>query len=359
MARVVGEAAIELARLADVVEHEHAAGDVSRAVADGSRGTFHIQLVAVAADQQHRPHGLDRTDAPDGDAQGILERLAGLLVKSAEDLLDRSAHRVLETPARQLLGNRIDVVDGRVGIRRDDPVADRLQRDLRALLLSEQRFFVELTLGDIELDAHQAQQPPVLVDARRGAADDPTPFAIAVTHPMGAFEDRRLTGDVVAYRRLHARQIVRMHQTAPVRRAAHILIRVAEHGLPARREVDLVAFHVEVPQAVIGGGLGKIGALLELGEARFDADALEARGQARADELHQQLHVHVPGPTRQGVCQAQKPRGLALDTQRNKERRPQLQLREALRLRRLLLAGRAGITQLGEAQMIEAPLEPG
>ena len=53
-----------------------------------------------------------------------------------------------------------------LGIGRDDAVTDRLQRDLGALLLAKQRLLVELALGDVELDAHQAQQAAVPVDAR-------------------------------------------------------------------------------------------------------------------------------------------------------------------------------------------------
>src|SRR5579862_7293362 len=49
VARVVGEAPVELARLADVVEHEDAAGDVPLAVADRRRGALDIERVAVAA----------------------------------------------------------------------------------------------------------------------------------------------------------------------------------------------------------------------------------------------------------------------------------------------------------------------
>ena len=58
------------------------------------------------------------------------------------------------------------------------------------------------------------------------------------------------------------------------------LIAVAEHRLPARREIDLVALDVEVPEPVVGGGLAEAGALLELGEALLDAHALEAGGEA-------------------------------------------------------------------------------
>ncbi len=78
-------------------------------------------------------------------------------MESAEDLFDRPPLAILEPPARERLGNRIQIVDDALGIGGDDAVADALQRDLRALLLAEQRFLVELALGDIELDADEAQ----------------------------------------------------------------------------------------------------------------------------------------------------------------------------------------------------------
>ena len=176
---------------------------------------------------------------------------------------------------------------------------------------------------------------------------------------MDAFEHGRLAGDVIADRSLNARQVVRMHEAAPVRRAAHVVIAVAEHRLPARREVDLVAFDVEVPQAVVCGGLRERVALLELGESRLDADALETGGEARADELQHQLEVHVPRATRQSVREAEDAGGLALDAERDQQCRTDLQLREATGLSELLLPRRAGVAQLGKAQVIEPGLQPG
>ncbi len=109
-------------------------------------------------------------------------------MKRAEDFFDGPTHRILETPARQFLGHGIDVIDGRVGIRRDDAIADRLQGDLRAFFLSEQRLFVQLALGNVELNADESQQPTVLVHTGRGATDDPAPLAIAVPHAVSAFK---------------------------------------------------------------------------------------------------------------------------------------------------------------------------
>ena len=280
MRGVIREAAVELAALGDVMEHEHAAGHRARAIADRRRGALDVQLVAVATDQQHRAHALDRARAADRHAQRILERLAGLFVERAVDLFDGPAHRVFEAPAGELLGHGIDVVHRGVRIGRDHAVTDGLQRDLRALLLAEQRFFVELAFGDVELDTDQAQQAPMFIHARLGAAHHPAPVAVAVLHAMHGFENRRLAGDVIADRALHARHVFGMHQAAPVGRIELRVDRIAQHLLPARREMDFVALDVEVPEAVVGRALGELEAFFELVQALFDAQASRGRRPA-------------------------------------------------------------------------------
>ena len=205
MTRVIGQLAIQLAALADVVEHQHAARHVARAVANRRGAALDVQLVAVATDQQRRPHGLDRARAPDRDRQRILQRLAGFLVEAAEDLVDDATLRMLEAPAGQLLGDRIQIFDAALRVGGDDAVADRLQRDLRAFLFLEQRVFEQLALGHVEVDADDAARAALLVDARLGAADDPQPHAVAMSQAMHAFEQRLLAGEMIAQRRVHAR----------------------------------------------------------------------------------------------------------------------------------------------------------
>ena len=61
-----------------------------------------------------------------------------------------------------------------------------------------------------------------------------------------------LARDVVADQRLHARHVVAVHEPAPVGRDVRVVLVVAEHLAPARREVDRVVLDVEVPQAVVG-----------------------------------------------------------------------------------------------------------
>src|SRR6202011_1820791 len=98
----------------------------------------HVQLIASPPDEQHRSYRLDGPDTPNRDAQWIFERFARLFVECPEDLFDGSAHGIFQSPARQLLCDRIDVVDCRMSISRDDAVTDRLQGDLRALLFAEE-----------------------------------------------------------------------------------------------------------------------------------------------------------------------------------------------------------------------------
>ena len=56
-----------------------------------------------------------------------------------------SSHR----PAREAFGHGIQVVDARAGVGADHRVADRLQRDLGAILLREHRLLGALALGDV------------------------------------------------------------------------------------------------------------------------------------------------------------------------------------------------------------------
>src|SRR5690606_27773637 len=190
--RVIGKLAIELAALAHVVEHQHAAGDVAGSVANRRGAALDVQLVAVAADQQRRTHRLDGARAANGDRERILERLARFFVEAAEDLVDHPSLRMRQAPAGPLLGDRIQIFDAALRVGRDDAVTDRLQRDLRALLFLEQRFLEQLALGDVQIDAYDAARAPVLVEPRLRAAHDPQPPAVAMLEPMHALEDRFL-----------------------------------------------------------------------------------------------------------------------------------------------------------------------
>ncbi len=353
MARVVGELAVQLAALAHVVEHEHAAGDGPGTVADRRGRALDVHLVAVALDEQRRAHGLDGAAAADRHRERVLERLAGLLVEPAEDVVDVPALGFLEAPAREVLRDRVQVLDGQVLVGRDHAVADRLQRDLRAFLLLEERVLVELALGDVELDADQAPEPPGAVDARLGAAHHPAPLAVAVAHPVHALEHRRLAGDVVADLRLYARHLVRVDQAAPVGVHVRVVLVEAEHLAPARREIDGVVLDVEVPQSVVRRRQRECGAFLDLAEVARDAQALEAAGEARTDQLQQQVQVRVPPVARLRGTQRHEPVDPAVQRQAADEQRAHAKLGETGGIGRQLAARRERVAQLDDAQVLE------
>jgi hypothetical protein len=155
-------------------------------------------------------------------------------VKAAEDLVDYAPLRVLQPPTRQLLGDRIEIFDAALRIGSDDAVADRLQRDLRALLLLEQRVLEQLALGYVQIDADDAMSTALLVDPGLRATHHPQVHAIAVTQPVHALEQRLDAGEVIAQRCTHALEVVRMHQLLPIGQRLDLIVAVAEHRLPAR-----------------------------------------------------------------------------------------------------------------------------
>ena len=108
---VVTQAPVQLARFGDIVEYQHAAGGAGSAVADRRRRALDIEFIAVAPDQQHRPHRLNGARATNRHSQWIFQRFAGLFVESAENLLHGFAHGVLKPPAGEILGHWVDVVD--------------------------------------------------------------------------------------------------------------------------------------------------------------------------------------------------------------------------------------------------------
>ena len=333
VARVVRELAIQLAALADVVEHQHAAEHIAGAVANGRGAALDVQLVAVAPDQQRRPHALDRARAPDRNRQRILQRLAGLLVEAAEDLVDDAALRVLQAPAGELLRHRVEILDAALGVGRDHAVADRLQRDLRAFLLLEQRVLEELALGDVQVDADDAMGAPLLVDARLRAADDPQPHAVAVPQPVHAFEQRLDAREMIAQRAADALQVVGMDELLPVGQRLDLVVAVAEHRFPARREVRGLAIEVEVPQAVVRAVQRERVALFDLLQVPLVAHALDAGGVAGAEQLQHQVQVRVPAVARQRRAERDEAARAALRREADDQRRADAQRRQLRRLR--------------------------
>ena len=213
-------------------------------------------------------------------------------MEAAEDLVDRSPDRVVQLPARELGRDGVQVLDASLGVGRHDAVADRLQRDLRAFLLAEQRLFVKLALRDVGLDADETPQALVLVEAALHAALDPPPLAARVLHSVHAFEELDATLEMLAQLILHLRKIVRMHEQPPLRNFH--AVGIAEHRAPARREVHRIVADVVVPEPVVRRVRDEAIALLDGEEILEQLDALETAPNAHPDELQREMQIRAP-----------------------------------------------------------------
>jgi hypothetical protein len=275
-------------------------------------------------------------------------------VEAAEDVVDVPALSLLEAPAGEVLCNRVQVLDDEVRVGRDHAVTDRLQRDLRALFLLEQGVLVELALRDVEFDADQSPQAPARIHARLGAAHDPAPLAVRVAHPVHALEHRDLARDMVADERLDARHVVPVHESPPVRGHVRVVLVVAEHLAPARREIDRVVLDVEVPEPVVRGWQRQVVALLEPAEVAVDAKSLEAGGETRPHQLQQQVQVRVPAVARLRRAQRHEAADATVQRKSTDQQGSDAEFRETRGVRRLFPAGRQRVPELDDPQVLEA-----
>src|SRR5690606_7521261 len=356
VARRIRQPPVQLARLADVVKHEHAARDVAERIADRRGGALDVELVAVTANQECRPHRLRGAVAAHRDGDRVLDGLARLLVEAAEDLVDLPAHGIVELPAGQLLGDGVQVLHTALGVRRHDAIAYRLQRDLRALLLAEQRLFVELALRDVRLDADQPPQPAVLVDPALHAALHPAPLAVRMPHPMHALEELGLALEMLTDLRLHACHVVRMDEKAPLR--DRLVLRVTEHRPPARREVHRVVADVVVPEAVVRRVRDEAIALLDRHEVLLETDPLEAARAAHADQLQREVQIGVPVRARGRRADAEHPAEALAEVEADHEDRADVEARELLRVAALRERRVRGVLDLEQPQMLEPAADP-
>ena len=110
---------------------------------------------------------------------------------------------------------------------------------------------------------------PVVVAHRDAAGEHPAVAAVAVLDPVLGLEVLGGAVEVALERLGEPGAVVGVHAAQPLaRRVADVGLRVAEHRLPARGEVQPVGAHVPVPQAVVGALQRERVALLGLGQAR-------------------------------------------------------------------------------------------
>jgi hypothetical protein len=70
-------------------------------------------------------------------------------------------------------------------------------------------------------------------------------------HPVYRLEKLCLAFKVLTHSRLHASDIIRVHQVVPVEFDVFLFRIVAKHGFPAPRQIDALCLAVKIPNPVI------------------------------------------------------------------------------------------------------------
>ena len=145
-----------------------------------------------------------------------------------------------------------------------------------------------------------------------------------------------------------------MHQPPPVRRHVRVVLVVAQHLAPARREIHRVVFDVEIPQAVVGRGQRERRALLDLGQVALHPQALEPGGEAGADQLQHQVQVGVPAITaRLRRHQRHEAADTVVQRQPAHQRRAHVEAGQALGIDGVIPARLERVADLRQAQVFE------
>ena len=225
----------------------HALGDQRRLVHVRHAVEQHRELVAAeAGDGVRRPDG--RLQPPgDGDQQPVSHLVAERVVDEleaveVEEQDRRGGGRVGALGAADRL---VEPVEEQHAVRQ---AGERVvQRVVLEALLGP------LAVGDVGLAADDPQRSVLRVPDRHPAREHPAVGAVAVLDPVLVLEVVRRAGQVGVERLRERGAVVRVHAPEPLAAGvAELGLRVAEHRLPARGEVQPVLAHVPVPQPVVG-----------------------------------------------------------------------------------------------------------
>ena len=135
--------------LADVMKYHDRADDVADAVANRCRRVLDSDLVAIAGDQDGIILERNHTAFLQAAHDGVLDSRPRMLIDDRHDVAGRFTARAAHVPTREVLGDRVDVVDPAIGVGRDDAITDGLQGHLGAFLFLEDSRLRLLAIGDV------------------------------------------------------------------------------------------------------------------------------------------------------------------------------------------------------------------
>ena len=152
----IGHSQGRFANRAHVVKDHDGTGDLSMTVVYGCRRVFDRQFVSVTADQRAIWRQTHRFVFSNGECHGVARWLARSAVDDSEYFLEWMACSLLLRPAGQSFGNDIEIGYAACHVSAYDRIANRIEGDLCALFLLEQRACVGTTL-DHTGDRHGPQ----------------------------------------------------------------------------------------------------------------------------------------------------------------------------------------------------------
>src|SRR5690606_12321714 len=174
--------------------------------------------------------------------------------------------------------------------------------------------------------------------------------------PMQALEQLGLTLEMLANLRLHARHVVRMDEEPPF---GHLLVlAVAEHRTPARREIHRVVANVVVPETVVRGVRHEPVALLDGQQIFSEPNALDAARAAHADQLQREMKIRAPVRVRRRAADAEHAAEPLADIEADDEKRRDVEARELLGIVALRERRIPRIRDLEQPEMLEASANP-
>ncbi len=173
MRGLVTELAEQARFFADIMEHHDRADDIADAITNGCRRVLNRNLFAIPRNQNRVFCERNDTTFLQTAYYRVFDRSSRMLVNDHHDLCHAGALCTADVPAREVLRDGINVIDIAVRVCRNDAVADRLQSNLRSLLLFEHTRFRVFAIRDIRDSAFVCSEPAfVVVDGPRVFQDD-------------------------------------------------------------------------------------------------------------------------------------------------------------------------------------------
>ena len=262
VARLVRQLLGEAANVGDIVEHKDRADRRTVAIADRRRRRVDADFTAIAPHEDRVAAKLDAAPLLQQRRHRIDLNSPVGLVDDPEHFLERTAARLGARPSRQRLRRRIERLDTALLVGGDDAFGNRLQRDLRAVLLGVELRLGLLAIGDVGDRAGHPGDLAIRIPHRLSARLEPSVLPRAGTEPEFVGIGRAVRTMLVE-RGLAHRPVVGMEAIQEgLERVGEFVVRVAQQLLVARRVVDVPAAEVPVPDARIAAIHREVEALL-------------------------------------------------------------------------------------------------